>query len=151
MARKAFTDKDDGGIASAIPHNERRGACFADGCPMPGTINLTGTQWHCGWHHQAQPSDIPRITRTINDWACVASEINRARAALIGQFASDPAALNQLFTEAVNRLRPAVMGGGWGKQFERDGFEGYRDWMIRLQDFLHARVTEATSTHRRAA
>lgn len=123
--------------------------CFAEGCPMPGTIfpgviqggtgDSPGT---CAWHYGLIPNDIPRVTQLIREWECVAREIDRARRVHTGPLACDPAALQREFDAAVARLRPAVQSGGWGNTFEREGMEGYGRWAQRLEVFLGKRVRE---------
>jgi hypothetical protein len=152
MVRRAFNPNKEASIADALPHAERKFACFAGGCPMPGTIFRDGSDKAgcCAWHYAALPSDIPRITQVLKDWACISDEVQAARRALTGQFATDPKALRQLFTEASHRVRDAVAGGGWGNQFDPKLHEDYGTWAGRLQDFLTSRVSEATSTRRAA-
>jgi hypothetical protein len=132
-----------------------RNRCFADGCPMPGTMWTTqlsdgnNPPGSCAWHYGVVPSDIPKVTRVLLDWQCVSYEVNEARRALTGQAAADPAALDALYGMAVERLKAATRDGGWGDTFGRSG--DYSDWMRGLQAFLGAKVLEVLSVHRRRA
>lgn len=137
------------------PKPRPRFPCFATGCPMPGTIfpgaGVGGTgdrPGECAWHYGVQPTDIPRVTQVLQDWLCVAREVNAARRAQYGEAASSPRALDALFEQAVQRLRPHVQAGGWGDQFERQPGEDYRRWGQRLEAFIGGRVVEVLSTYR---
>lgn len=140
MARRGFNpDKDPNAIDDAPAELERKNACFASGCPMPGVISLGGRSWNCGWHHLAVPSDIPRITQVLKDWECLTYEINVGRAVLTGKYAADPKAQNEHFAAAQARVLEATAGGGWGDTFAAKGLD-YRTWMLRLERFLGQRV-----------
>lgn len=45
------------------PHGHN---CYANGCPMAGGIS-TGSHWVCAYHHQALPTEWPRITEALQD------------------------------------------------------------------------------------
>lgn len=159
--RRAFSADDDG-IASAIPHNRVRGACFATGCQMPGTIFASGSESSgtCAWHYDVLPEDIGRVTRVLTDWACVSDEITAGRRVLSGPSASDGAVVKEKFKAAWRRMEPAC--GKWASELrpgrivssagkESPYNEDYGDWVRRLERFLGARVVEARSLHRSAA
>lgn len=165
MPRTPYT-KPDENLSDAIPHKPapRRNPCFADGCPMAGTMFPEGVGGErpgsCAFHYGINASDIPRVTRVLLDWACVSEEVRAARRALTGEYAADPKALDALFVTAWQRLRPLV--SGWEAQLapgnvhsskgEDRGFrEGYSDWSKKLERFLGGRVVEVLSIHRRSA
>lgn len=132
-----------------------RFACFADACPMPGTIfpgaGVGGTgdrPGTCAWHYAVNANDIPRITQVLQDWHCVAREVNAARRAQYGETASDPKAMDALFAQSVSRLRPHVQAGGWRDEFEALPGEHFREWGQRLEAFIGGRVVEVLSVHR---
>jgi len=134
--------------------------CFADQCPMPGTI-FTGSTGCCAWHYGAHVHTIARITQVILDWDCVASEINAARAALNGPMATDAKAMRDAFRAAWSRLKP--LAGAWADQLrpgplrtagglDRDlGMESYGHWVMRMERFLMQRVREAVQRHHEPA
>jgi hypothetical protein len=156
---------DDDPISDDKPKRLRY-PCFAGGCPMPGTILPSGGKdggpGSCAWHYGTKPSDIPRVTQVLKDWACLTYEVNEARRALTGDIAADPKALADAFTAAWERLEPLV--GDWAEQLRPGPIrsrnratgivsdshmpEGYADWAKRLTEFLGARVVEVLSTHR---
>jgi hypothetical protein len=161
MARTSFPDGES--IADAIPHTPTRRAyrCFAEQCPMPGTITPSGAgSPTCAWHYGVVSSDIPKVTRVLLDWQCVSYEANEARRVLTGELATDPGAIDIAFRNAWERLQPLVPG--WEAQLqpgnirtskgvERPFREGYGDWAKRLDQFLGARVVEVLSIRQRAA
>lgn len=144
--------------AEPEPPKPRRYPCFANGCPMPGTIwpdivqggtgDRSGT---CAWHYAVPEHDIPRVTQVLREWGCVAYEVSECRRVHCStEVIGNPGALAALFQTAVERLRPAVKAGGWADQFEANG-RTYRDWGRDLEAFLGGRVVEARSTHQRRA
>lgn len=161
---RVFTD-DDAPIEQ--PKVRKRYPCFADGCPMVGSIfpgagvGGTGeTPGSCAWHYGVNPTDIPKVTQVLRDWQVVSFEINEARRTLTGELAADPKALEERFAAAWDRLQPLVPG--WETQLapgnihtskgvDRGFREGYGDWAKRLERFLGARVVEVLSVHQRRA
>lgn len=154
---------DDDPLPDAKPPR-RVYPCFATGCPMPGSIFAGKDQkdGSCAWHYGVKPSDIPRVTQVLNDWACLSYEVNEARRALTGDIAADPQALVDAFRNAWERLEP--LAGTWADKLRPGTIrsrnratgmvsdsklpEGYADWAKRLTEFLGARVVEVLSTHR---
>jgi len=134
-------------------------SCFADQCPMPGTLftGNTNAAGCCAWHYGAPAHAIPRITCVMRDWDCVSSEINAARVALNGTMATDPNALHDAFRAAWGRLKP--LAGTWAAQLKPGplrrsdgtdrglGMETYAQWGNRLERFLMQRVREAVQLH----
>lgn len=125
--------------------------CFAAGCPMPGTLfaNSTSGAGSCAWHYAVQPSDIPKVTQRLNDWACVSTEVNAARRVLTGEAASDPRAQEAALLVAWQRLAPQVEHSGWTGDLQPASGEHLGEWCRRLERFIGARVVEVLSTHRR--
>jgi len=71
MALKNFskfnkTEADEG------PNNHN---CFANGCPMAGSIS-TGGHWVCAYHHQSLPTEWPRVTESLRDCEKIRLAIN---------------------------------------------------------------------------
>jgi hypothetical protein len=146
------------------PPQRLRYPCFADQCPMPGTIfgGTTGTKDEagtCGWHYGILPSDIPKVTRVLLDWRCVSFEINEARRVLTGEKAADPKGLQTAFENAWERLKPAC-GSTWEAELRpgpartsrgeiRPFAEDYSAWAKRLERFIGSRVAEVLTTHQR--
>lgn len=126
--------------------------CFAEGCPMPGSIfsGPTDKPGSCAWHYAVQPSDIPKVTQRLNDWACVAAEVNAARRVLTGEAASDPRAQEAALLVAWQRLAPQVEHSGWSGDLQPAHNERLGEWCRRLEWFVGARVVEVLSTHRRS-
>lgn len=135
--------------------------CFAEGCPMPGSLFSSGTDksGSCAWHYAVQPTDIPKVTQVLRDWMCVSAEIIAARRSLGGDLASDPAGLQREFDAAWQRLQP--MAAAWEKELAPGTIhtskgvdiryrQSYSDWAKHLERFIGARVVEVLSTHRRA-
>jgi hypothetical protein len=147
--------------------NRPRYPCFAEGCPMAGTIfpgaGVGGTgdrPGTCAWHYGIVPTDIPKVTRVLLDWQCVAVEVREARRALTGEIASDPKALAIAFSTAWERLQPLVTG--WEDQLAPGTIrtskgadtrhrQSYGDWAKHLERFIGARVVEVLTTHLRRA
>lgn len=168
MARTSLDDHYRGGRIDGSggddPPKPRRYPCFAAGCPMPGTIFLgagvggTGdAQGSCAWHYAVQPHDIPKVTRVLLDWQCVAYEVREARRAhTSSELASNPQGLADAFDAAWQRVQPLVPG--WEDEL-RPGIarsskgealghrEDYRAWGQRLERFLGARVVESLSVN----
>lgn len=163
MARTNFDDS--GSIADAIPHTpaKRRYPCFAEGCPMPGTIfpdsQAAGV---CAYHYGVKPGNVPRVTNVLRQWDCVAFECREARRVLTGELASDVKAIDDAFAKGWERLQP--LAGEWAaylmpgniltsKDVDTGMRENYGDWAKRLERFIGARVVEALNLHeqRRAA
>lgn len=124
--------------------------CFADGCPMPGTmwpgITQGGTGERpgtCVWHYAVNPNDIPRVTQRLQDWQCVVDEMNAGRHVLTGDMACDPLAQNEALTAAWHRLHSVVEVSGWADVLKPKG--NYGDWIRHLEEFLGARVLEVRS------
>lgn len=162
---RVFTD-DDAPIEQPKPRRLRF-PCFAEGCPMPGTLWPGVTQGGagdrpgtCAWHYGIVPTDIPKVTQVLNDWMCVSAEINQARQCLSGPLASDPVALHREFDAAWFRLQPLV--DAWekdlapstirtGKGADTGYRQAYSDWAKHLERFIGARVVEVLSTRRPTA
>lgn len=144
---------EDAADAPADPKLQRRRyPCFADGCPMPGTMwatPSTSKPGACVYHYAAVEGDIPRITHQLQAWDCVAREIDRARAVLTGATANDARAQNAEFALAWGRLQP-MLDAGWEKDLRPDGME-YGAWAKHLERFLGARIVEALSQNRSGA
>jgi hypothetical protein len=165
MATRHRLSDDDGSLADAIPHTPapRRYSCFADGCPMPGTITPSGSGSSvCAWHYGILPTDIPKVTRVLRDWQCVSYEVGEARRVLTGELAADPTAIRRMFAAAWERLEP--LAGTWAAELKPGNVrtskgvdrgplfpEGYGDWAKRLERFLGARVVEVLSVRQREA
>lgn len=159
---RVFSD-DEAPIEPQKPKRVRY-PCFAEGCPMPGTIFPNGASdgkvGTCAWHYAVQPTDIPKVTQVLRDWMCVSAEILQARRCLGGALASDPAGLQREFDAAWQRLMP--LAASWESELRPGtirtskgvdtGFrQGYSDWAKHLERFIGSRVVEVLSTHRRSA
>lgn len=150
----------------------RRYPCFATGCPMPGTMWASGESTDkpgtCAWHYGVAPPNIPRVTATLQQWACLTFEVAEARRVLTGELRSNPAAVKAAFEAAWDRLSDQV--GNWAEVLKpstirhRDkaaegGFrdsgtsEGYVEWARRMEAFVGLQVVESLKLHdqRRAA
>lgn len=157
MPRHTLQDEEReyrGGAINPQPQPAvRRYPCFADGCPMPGTmwggITQGGTgerPGDCIWHYGVNPSDIPRVTRVLQDWHCLVDEINAARAVLCGDMACDPKAQDEAMAQGWRRLAPQVEMSGWADQLQpHKHHEHIGEWARRLTEFLGARVLEVRS------
>jgi len=153
-------------LADAIPHNPapiQRYRCYADDCPMAGTIfeGSPDGPGVCPFHYGAPPLDVRRITQTLLDWRCVADAIRQARRALLGTNATNGPLHAQTMADAWADLRAAVAPSYWPdlepgplRVRDRTKPEGWRvlnvredlgDWARRLERFLGARVLEARS------
>jgi len=153
-------------IADAIPHNpapQQRYRCYADDCPMAGTI-FEGSPdglGVCPFHYGAAPLEVRRITKALLDWRCVADAVRVARRALLGTNATNGPLHAQTMADAWADLRATVAPVYWSdlepgpmRVRDRSKPEGYRllnapeslaDWARRLERFLGARVLEARS------
>jgi hypothetical protein len=136
--------------------------CFADGCPMAGTMfpdQVMGEKSNgtCVYHYRVSPSDIPRVTRVLQDWLCVSDEINHARGVLTGPLCADAKAQDHEFAAAWNRLR--ALSPGWEQQLapgtirtskgvDTGNRQTYSDWAKHLERFIGARVVEVLSPPR---
>jgi len=150
MARITLDDDEyrGGALAVATPKRKRH-PCYADGCPMPGTIFTSGTDktGACAWHYGVVGMDVPKVTRALTDWACLAYEVNEARRTLTDpDVAAKPAVIAERMQTAWERLQPLVPGYEQELQPStiRDTAyrESYGDWAKRLEAFLGARVVE---------
>lgn len=130
--------------------------CFAEGCPMPGTMfpdQVLGEKRHgvCPWHYRLAPSDIPKVTKVLQDWNCVTGEIEAARAALRGPHAADPKALDEVHAAAWSRLEPLLAHTGWSDVLKPRPGEHLDDWARHLERFIGKRVVEVLSINQRRA
>ena len=152
---RVFTDDD--APPDAKPQRLRY-PCFADGCPMAGRMFMAGTDkaGTCAWHYGVPPTEIPKVTRVLQDWQCVAFEIDAAWHVLSGELAADPGGIDAAMRDAWARLQPLTPG--WeaqlapGHRTNRAGLqyrETYGDWARKLEAFIGGRVQEVLSTHRR--
>lgn len=147
--------------AEPAPKPQRRSPCFATGCPAAGTMWPGLTQGTgdkpgtCVYHYGVNASDIPRVTQVLQDWLCVAKEIQAARRCLTGPTASEPGTQAREFEAAWQRLQP--LAASWEPELkpgnvrtsagvERPFRETYGDWARRLERFIGARVLEVLST-----
>lgn len=150
--------------ADPPPPRVQRYPCFADGCPMAGTIFPNGTAdgkpGVCVYHYAVNATDIPKVTQVLRDWGCVADEVRAARRCITGPMASDPAALQAQFDAAWERLAPLVPS--WhadlapgtirtSKGQDTGHRQAYGDWAKHLERFLGARVVEVLSVRRATA
>lgn len=144
---RVFTDDES---ATRTPEPQRvHYRCFADSCPMPGTIFPSGpSSGVCAWHYGCMSDELGLITRVLQDWTCLSTEIVRGRATLRGKHASNPKVLRAEFEKALRRVRPAVAGGGWGDAFEPKPGEDYAGWIRRISDFLDGVVSKTVVDHR---
>lgn len=145
-----------GALTEQQPKVVLRYPCFADNCPMPGTIfpgavqGETGDQkGTCAWHYGVKPHDIPRITQALRDWGCVSAEVNAARRLLTGEHGMDPKAMRQARDLAWDRMRPLVRD--WADELQPTEGEGYSDWAKRLNVFLGRRLNEVMAPAQRRA
>lgn len=120
--------------------------CFADGCPMPGSIFYNVEELgSCAWHAGEQPAGIPKITKALQDWECIATPINRLRKLL-----TNPATCanvpehNKAMRQYAEEIRRATEGIEDLDERTRpkDG-ELIGQWLHRLERFLGARVKES--------
>ena len=72
MALKNFTKFTKTEAADEGPNTLN---CHANGCPMAGGIS-TGGRWVCAYHHQAQPTEWPRVTEALQDCENIRVAIN---------------------------------------------------------------------------
>lgn len=150
---RVFSDQD---AAEAPPAPVRRYPCFADGCPMAGTIFSEGVTDErpgtCAFHYAVNASDIPKVTQVLQDWLPVSREINRCRLVLTApETATDARAQDAEFALAVHRVQTFVATGGWGDAFDAKPHETYGGWSKRMEAFIGGRVVEVLSIHRRSA
>lgn len=124
-----------------------RYACAANNCPMPGTMFPSGSNKGgvCHYHYAANPSDWPRISKVLNDWRVITSEVNEARRVLCDQdLCCDIKAQNDAFRGAWERLQPALVGSGWhDSELAPAQGERYGGWANRLEAFMGGQVLEA--------
>ena len=156
-ARRTMDDAYRGG--RVMPEEDqparRRYPCFADGCPMPGTMFPDATQGTgerpgtCVWHYGVNPNDIPKVTQRLTDWQCVANEIQAGRRVLTGPLATDPGGQDDALAAAWRRLATEVELTGWSAQLQPQAGEHYGEWTRRLEYFIGARVVEVLSINQR--
>ena len=72
MALNNFTKFNKTEAVDDGPHSTN---CHAKGCPMAGSIS-TGGRWVCAYHHQALPTDWPRVTEALRDSEDIRVAIN---------------------------------------------------------------------------
>lgn len=127
----------------------RRHPCFADACPMAGTMFPgSSRQGVCPWHYAAAPNDIPRITQRLRDWLCLAEEIDAGRQLLAGPMATDPRGQDDALARAWGRVQPVCAGSGWEPELAPQPREHLAEWIRRIEAFIGARVLEAMSPRR---
>jgi hypothetical protein len=70
QAKQRYAEK------STFPEEQEHSRnCHANGCPMAGGIS-TGGNWVCAYHHQAEPTDWPRVTMALRDSEDIRVAIN---------------------------------------------------------------------------
>jgi hypothetical protein len=145
---RVFSEDEPPPIAGDAPRRLRF-PCFADGCPMAGTMFPgTSRQGVCPWHYAAAPNDIPRITQRLRDWFCVAQEVDAARQILCGPHAADARAQDAALAHGWARLQAVC--SGWEADLAPRKREQLHDWSRRLEAFIGARVLETLSPRRAA-
>ena len=144
MAPKKFTGEAPAAAPADTTVRRMRYPCAAHQCPMPGTMFIEGSpNGVCGFHGREPAHDWPTITQAILDWACVRIAIERGQRVLI-----DPLTCNDGKTQAATlkaeweAMLPAVQGSGWKARLEPQARESLGDWVVRLRNFLAARVKE---------
>jgi hypothetical protein len=70
QAKQRYAEKSTFPEEQSHSHN-----CHANGCPMAGGIS-TGGNWVCAYHHQAEPTDWPRVTMALRDSEDIRVAIN---------------------------------------------------------------------------
>lgn len=142
--RQTFNDEAPPLAAQNGPRRMRY-RCFANGCPMPGTIFTGGSDSGvCAWHFGCNADDLPRVSRCIADWECVANAINAGRT-----FTNDPMKATAAKGDTAELaamwadLLPSVLGSGWKNRIEPTAGERLGDWTRRLERFLANRIKEA--------
>lgn len=134
---------EDGGPVQAAPKRISY-PCWADECPMPGTIFLDGVRGICAWHYGRVGDDIPKVTRAILNWDCVQREINAGRRVLTApDTLANPKALDAALRDAWERMKPAVLDSGWKPRLEPRQGERYGEWVRRIERFLSNRIKES--------
>lgn len=152
MARLTMDDDDRaayrGGRVNAADDEPKRVRypCFADGCPMAGTMFTTlgtspGQKGSCPMHWQAAPVAIPAITQRLLDWGFVAREIDAARALLTGEYAASPRVHALHHGQAWARLL-AQLSPEWAAVLRPLQAEDLGLWARRLERFLAECATE---------
>lgn len=140
--RNSFNpDADDSAPAPTGP-TVRGHPCWAQGCPMPGTIFTGGSaSGVCGWHYGVPGNDVPRVTQMLRNWDCVSTAINRARRDLTDpDIAAKPGILKERFENLWRELSPLVPG--WEGSLQPRAHESYDEWRISAEKFLAMRIAE---------
>lgn len=129
----------------------RRHQCYANGCPMTGsifeTIGANDRPGSCVWHYAIAAGDVPKVTSVLVTWLCVSQEIQTCRRVLTGSGASDSVVRGEAFTLAWQRLRPEVLA--FEHDLEPQPTEDYGAWARRLEEFLGGQVRDVLSVRQR--
>lgn len=141
--RSRFDDSAEAPAPDFAPKRLRY-PCRANNCPLPGTIFLGGSDSGiCAWHYGSNGDEIPKVTQTALDWACITSEIEAARQLLNDPAsATNPRAHRDALFAAWGRVLPSVVGSGWKHRMEALPSESYGEWALRMERFLLNRVKE---------
>jgi hypothetical protein len=142
--RKTYISGND---APAIQDEPRqlRYHCFANNCPMPGTIFPGGSDSGvCAWHYGCNGSEVAKVSQVLADWDCVVRVVNAGRRCLTGaDTATDGRAQSGELAALWRDLAPAVWDSGWKLRVEPQAGENLGDWTRRMERFLRNRCKEA--------
>lgn len=123
----------------SLPVPRRRYQCLAHGCPLPGSIFLSGhdAPGICALHMSCNSSDMPRITDVLRNWECVTFVHETCR-----QFLNDPGRCGDVKAErtllAAQWTELARMAPDWPQLKPHGSTLG--EWARQLLHFLVWRV-----------
>lgn len=120
--------------------------CFADSCPMPGSIFANSEEFgSCGWHYGVQADKIPAVTQALRDWECISIPVNSLRRLLTNPntCANVPEhnKAMRMYADEIHRATDGIED--LDERTRPAEGELIGQWLHRLERFLGARVKEA--------
>lgn len=101
-------------------------ACEANGCPLPGSMNLGGSAWCCRYHAKAPPHHWPLITRILHEHERGRKIIRAAEALKLDDYNALQEADSWKLADSIKPQPGEVLS----------------HWINRLKDFMHDALAE---------
>jgi hypothetical protein len=138
-----------GELPAPVVQKQLRYHCFANNCPMPGTIFPGGSDSGvCAWHYGCNGSEVAKVSQVLADWDCVVRVVNAGRRVLTApETATDGRQQTAEWAALWAELGASVAGSGWKQRVEPETGENLGDWTRRMERFLKNRCKESLTGH----